>query len=1123
MKNRVIQSAALLLLLAALIQAQSTYSSLVGVVTDPSGAVVPGATVTITNKVTGVERKTMTNGSGEFLAPNLDPAEYDILINKDGFAPASRGPVSLLARQVGRMDVSLEIGDTGETVEVTATTGVIQTEVPTIADSKSGREINELALNFRATNNTSPLAVATLVPGVQKDRDGQISISGMRPYATSVSIDGISTLNARLNGPVSDLFPSVESIEEFKISSVNNNAEFSQASDITVTSKTGGNEFHGTGYWFHQNRAFNATNPFSPADPENPNARLKPALVANAFGGAISGPVTVPHLYDGKNRTFFFFDYEGVRRPSQSTLRQVVPPDAWRSGDFSDLGTALVDPTTGTPFPNNQVPVSDVSAKALDLLFERQNQATGSGISQPNFIVNVPGGYEQNGFDARGDHVISSSQKFFVRYSQKKISNSGPPSSSYNTLAGTYSRPIDVYNLAGSHNWIARPDLVNEFRAGFSYSKFDNTYPRGAEGKDIISQLGITNLPENPPQGGLPYFGFTDGSITVASSPGLTNPIESKTAVFSDSLIWIKGQHTIKGGFEIQRLKFRDISTYNVGDDYGEFYFNSGEAGAQSYTGLAFADFLLGIPRQTAKALNGPDFIPWRWSKFFFVQDEWRLSRKLTLSYGLRYELHPPFNDSTKQLANFDRDFPGGRVVVQDTNLISPVFLKSIGSTPIVSYKEAGLPETLRFTDKNNFNPRFGFAYRPFENNKTVIRGGFGLYTITILGRVLYSLEGVANGSFLSFSNTSPEAVRAGGTPFRFPDVFPQGTGDDAGLPDYRRANPFHFRDPYSIQWNFTIEHDLGWNTGLRLTYNGQRQIDLVHSPDINQVRPNTLGYEAVRDQRPYPDFNAVLDRANGPTGKYHAFTTELTKRFSNGLSFQNSWVWAKNLSNADGPAPAGFSAENGPTTLNYFDIASDYGNVAFTRRHRFVSTFLWELPVGRGRHWLGHMGRAQDALVGGWQLSGITALQTGPYLTPYFSGADPSGTGANVRGVIGTQRPDRIGDGSLSNPTRELWFDRSAFVIPPDNIGRFGNSGVGILQGPGTAVFSLSVGKNFSFSDRLSLRYEATFANLFNHTNLDIPSSLNIGSGSFGQINATQTGDLAGPRTVQMSLRLRF
>ena len=305
----------------------------------------------------------------------------------------------------------------------------------------------------------------------------------------------------------------MEAIEEFKISSLNNNAELSQASDITVTSKSGSNQYHGSGYWFHQNRALNPSNPFAPADPSQPGSRLKPALVANAFGGVFSWPVDLPRLYRGRNRTFFFFDYEGVRRPSQTTLRQVVPPDAWRTGDLSSVSTALLDPATGVPFPSNRVPVSATAAKALDLLFVRQNQPTGSGIGSPNYIVNVPGGYGQNGIDVRGDHAISANHKFFARYTQERIHNDGPPSGSYNSKAGTYSRPIEVYNLAGSYNWIVRPNLINELRSGFSYSKYNSTYPLALEGENIVSQLGLTNLPSSPPQGGLPYFAFTDGSI----------------------------------------------------------------------------------------------------------------------------------------------------------------------------------------------------------------------------------------------------------------------------------------------------------------------------------------------------------------------------------------------------------------------------------------------------------------------------------------------------------------------------------------------------------------------------------------------------------------------------------
>ncbi len=406
---------AALILLCGPCLGQSTFGSLTGTVVDPTGAVVPGATVTVKNQATQEARSVTTAQDGTYLVVNLDPGVYKILVEAPGFRTSVTEGVQLLARQARRLNFNLEVGAAiNETVDVTAFAGVIETETPTISDSRSGREINELALNFRATDNTSPLAVATLAPGVQKDRDNQISIGGLQPYSTSFSIDGISTLNARLNGPVSELFPSVEAISEFKISAVNNSAEFAQASDLTTTTKSGSNEFHGSLYWFHQNRALNATDPFAPQDPAEPGSRLKPALVANSFGGVIGGPIV-------RNRTFFFFDYEGVRRPSQSTLRQVVPPDAFRNGDLSGIATLLVNPFTGQPYPNNQIPVNPTSAKALDLLFPSQNQATGASLASPNYIVNVGGNYKIDGFDVRGDHIFNAAHKVFARYTHKDI------------------------------------------------------------------------------------------------------------------------------------------------------------------------------------------------------------------------------------------------------------------------------------------------------------------------------------------------------------------------------------------------------------------------------------------------------------------------------------------------------------------------------------------------------------------------------------------------------------------------------------------------------------------------------------------------------------------------------
>ena len=376
--------------------------------------------------------------------------------------------------------------------------------------------------------------MATLVPGVQKDRDNQISISGLQPYTTSVSIDGISTLNARLNGPVEDLFPSVEAISEFKVSAINNSAEFAQASDITTTSKSGGNEFHGALFWFHQNRALNATDPFAPVNAAT-GKRDKPALIANSFGGALSGPIheTAP----SSSSTTKEFDAPARPHCVRSSRRM-----HGAAGDLSSISTPLVNPFTGQPYPNNQIPVSPTSARALDLLFPVQNQGTGASVSDPNYIVNVPGDYSLNGFDVRGDHIFSENQKVFARYTHKDISRTGTNGSgNYNSLAGEYSRPIEVRNLAGSLNWIISSSLINEFRAGYSLSDFDNTYPLAGNGKQIIQQLGITNLPSSPPQGGLPYFGFNNGSITVSASPGLTNPIDNKTIAFGDNLTWTMG------------------------------------------------------------------------------------------------------------------------------------------------------------------------------------------------------------------------------------------------------------------------------------------------------------------------------------------------------------------------------------------------------------------------------------------------------------------------------------------------------------------------------------------------------------------------------------------------------
>ena len=299
-----------------------------------------------------------------------------------------------------------------------------------------------------------------------------------------------------------------------------------------------------------------------------------------------------------------------------------------------------------------------------------------------------------------------------------------------------------------------------------------------------------------------------------------------------------------------------------------------------------------------------------------------------------------------------------------------------------------------------------------------------------------------------------------------FPQISSAATAEGAlppGTLDFRRANQIDMKDPRTAQWSITFERDLGWNTGARVSYIGSKTNDLVWSPDLNQVPANTRGYAAVSQTRPFPDWNVVTTRDNDPKSRYDGLGLELNKRFSNSLALNASYTLARHLSDAGGTVPTAFAAENGATTVDLFRGDADYGNVAFTRRHRFVSTFLYQLPIGRSRPWLSDIGPALDALVGGWDVTGVLLLQSGPFLTPSFSNGDPSGTGTTVRGFTATQRPDAVGDGNLSNPTADAYFDRSAFARPADNIGRFGNAEVGTLIGPGTRTFSMTLGKNIT------------------------------------------------------------
>jgi hypothetical protein len=1091
-------------LVATTVSAQSTYATLTGVATDESGGVLPGATITVTNVATNAVRTVNSGNTGEFQVLNLDAGTYRIVAHLEGFADSKRD-VELLARQTVRADVQLHIAGASEQVEVHAVAPVIETERATIDSSTSGADISKLALNFRATNNTSPIVVATLSQGVQQDRTGAVSVAGALPFMTSFSVDGISTQRVRYGGPSRELFPSVESIEEFKVASAGNSAEFMQVTDLTTTTKGGSNQLHGTGFWFNQNSALSATSQFTPKDSNGDP--IKPHINANSFGLSGGGPIV-------RNRSFFFGTFEGVRRPNEVTLSEVVPPDAWRAGNLSSVAGTIVNPFTGQPFANNQIPVNPVSAKILDSFYAHQNQSTGSAINAPNFVVNAPGDYTVNGFDGRGDGNLSTNQKVFARLTWKNVDDESPSGSDWNTMQGDHFKRIEVRQLAASHSWI-HGRFVNELRGGWSNTVEKDTYTNAPKGADLVRSVGLIGLAGAPATGGFPHFEFADGSFI---STGGVKPFDIRSRVVegSDTLTWLAGRHSIKTGADIQYVEYRDQISFFDGEELGRYVFDG------TFTGNAFADFLMGLPHSTGYILPAPDVNPFATYYAFFAQDTWRPRRGLTVDLGLRYDLRPPMDDRSDQLGNFDTSVPGGRVIVSDAAglaLVPDIVRKSVPNTPFVTADQAGLPRTLRHTDKNNFSPRLGFAWRPSESGRSVVRGGFGLYTVPLLGSVNYSMVATVTAAAINFANNLA-------SPFAFPNISAAASAEGAlppGTLDFRRANQIDMKDPTTAQWNITYERDLGWSTGARFSYVGSTTKNLIWSPDLNQVPSNTLGYNAVQNTRPFPDWNVVTTRANNPRSRYDAFGMELNRRFSKGLSVNGSYTLARHLSDAGGAVPTAFAAENGATTLDLFRGNADYGNVAFTRRHRFVSTFLYELPFGRNRRFGGSIGRGMDALVGGWDVTGVTLFQSGPFLTPSFSNGDPSGTGTTVRGFTATQRPDQVHDGNLTDPTPNQYFDPTAFVKPADNIGRFGSAKVGTLVGPGTSVFSMTLGKGFALSGTSKVRFEVAFSNLFNVENLDVPATMSVTSSSFGRINATQTVDQAGPRTIQFSLRYSF
>lgn len=1153
--------------------AQSIQGSINGTVRDSGGAVIPGATVTLTNVGENTTRSAVTDVSGNFQFIDTKAGQYSVQVTATGFQKWSATNLSLAARQQLRVDAVLPVGTVQQQVNVSGDTlSAINTEDPTISGVYNAADVANLPVNTRASaDGTSALNIIGTLPGVQADH-GRFSLQGGLPFQTEVSVDGVTVQGANSNSPIADAFPSSESISELRTDGALNNAEFGQPGEVTVVTKAGTNTIHGSAFWYHQNAAFDAI-PYT-----YPTTTTKPKLVANTYGGSFGGPVVIPHLYNGHDKTFIFGAYEGWRHPSQSTEAFVVPSALMKQGDFSRYSspgfTGLTNPFTGGSY-GTKLPTIDASAQKLLQFYPNPNVGdpnayTDDGIA--NYIVNKDSSGHSDQFDIRADQYFGSNQKFLVwgRFTWKNFpTNSPEPLAVPSAQNNSQSRVLKI-----SANYTITPHLINEF--GFGFTRYTNGSSNSFDGKTFTQGLGLNGL-QNLFYNGIPELDFNN--VSSLNADRLSSLTKSNTYVYTDAVSWSLGQHQLRFGLDIRTLEAITPLGFNGSDNYGTFQYNTSNS-TGLFTGVDFADFLLGTPYQTFYDVVQEDNDGKSTHYHFYGQDQWKATPNLTLSYGIRYELHPGYYDVHGDIGNFDPSrSKSGAVIYPDgaSKLLATSFLASAnactpyGSTsggsvingagcmPVLSNSQAGYPSGLKHYPKLRFMPRLGFAWRPFGDDKTAVRGGFGMYNITVLGGNFYSLTGTLQAQTTQYTNTLNTTSHTVG--YQWPNIY-AGAGNAGcstcyGQDYFGTANSTNWKDPYTEQWSLSVDRSIGTGYAARVSYIGSVTHQLVWAPDENTL-PFSNTVSAANQPfsaRLFPNWGRINTRATGANSNYHSLQIEGLRRFQSGLEFDSTYTFAKALADNQGPANnGGFAGETGGSrATSILARYVDYGNVYGTRRQRWNTTMLYDLPFGHGRRFGSSMSRAADAVVGGWRLSNIFLWQSGPFESPYFPNGqgDPSGTGSGLNGTNTgfdgghrNQYPDRVSNVSLkpANRGRLNWVNPASLTCPgypgwqpgtacttgsgsgpsPLPIGRFGNARVGSIVGPGTINLSSGLSKSFRLTERVQLRAEGTFTNVLNHTNLGDPN-VNISSPSFGLITDTIGSDFGGARTGQVSMRLDF
>ncbi len=1091
--SRVLTLACLLWCCCSLpLNAQTTFATITGTVSDPTGAVIPNVNITAVHIQSNYRYTTKSNESGNYILPQLREGEYRLMAEAAGFNEFASQNLQLMARDVRRIDILMELGAVSSKIDVSSEVALIETETTRIGDTRNAEALKSLPLNDR-----SMYSFLQQIPGmlVMTGGNAYIRFAGSRGNQENETVDGISFNNlydGSLIGPLADF---VESVQEMRVDLANNTSEFGALGQVTLVSKSGANQVHGSGFDYYSTAGLNARNPFAPS---------RSSYVRHWPGASIGGPIFLPHIYSGKNRSFFFFSYETLQGGAvQDLLNPTVPLPAWRQGDFSRLlpVTAIRDPfSSNIPFPNNRIPnsrINAVSQKIQDRFYPLPNQGIDDVLVSQNFKLLGRRAFDSDTlWTTRIDHRFSERSSVFARYTWER--QYVRPFEGNMPTIGQRWQQRDTRGLNASWSRTIRPNLLHELRGGLSFN--DNPREPTTNGKELVTQFGLIGLIDNLPNlPGIPKVNFSGIGITPITvsqewrHPGFRNRVYQ----FHDQLTWLHGSHSVRAGITISRVGFGD-GQVNA-SLFGNMTFSN------RFTGQPYADFLLGIPTTVSRAFPPLEYGLTRWSEELFFTDDFKVTNRLTLNLGLRYEYKPSWREDNGLLSIFD--IGSGKIVVPDGSLskISPLMPRSY--VDVIEAKQAGLPgETLLKTDRNNFAPRIGIAWRPFGNN-TVFRSAFGIYYDVV-----------------------PRTTGAGGVPFLInepaytnpqdnptvilPRVFPTVAGGvtTVGLPSAIKSD---LRIPYSMQYNVTIEHQR-WDTGFRLSYVGTNTRQGEWAYNINQPLPDNRPYvDKPRMFPQYPSFNYLT---NGGGHQYHSLTFDVKRQMVRGLLYQFSYQLARDIGDL----------ERGQTPENAYDRKRERGVWLDVPTHRVTGSFIYQIPVGKGRKWMAGTNRLAQALFGGWEISSVLSYYSGRFITPLWTGPDPTGTAytasrtpANV-----TIRPDLLRDPNISSDQQRVnrWFDTAAFA--PPKAGSFGTSAKGVIKGPGVQVLNAGFSKYFNLYERLRLRGEITSTNVLNHPNYSEPG-LNISSpellGVITGVGGVAAYDQSAPRTVRMGVRLEW